>query len=65
LSKDSKRSLELQGGIYTSEEAAEFIARPFARDAVQLRCWDDLAKCAGRKTPDLEYYLTLAARCAL
>ena len=64
LSPDSKCSLELQGGIYTDEEAAKFIAQAYAHDAVKLRRWDDRAKVAGAKTPDLEYYLKIAALCA-
>ena len=47
LSADSKRSLALQGGIFTPEEAAAFIAQPYAADAVRVRLWDDLAKVAG------------------
>ena len=65
LSEDSQRSLELQGGIFTPEQAARFIAQPYARDAVALRRWDDLAKRAGCKTPALEHYLDIAARAAL
>jgi phosphonate degradation associated HDIG domain protein len=64
LSQDSRRSLELQGGIYSAEEAARFIAQPYAQDAVNLRRWDDSAKVAGCSTPDLEHYLSLAAQCA-
>lgn len=63
LSEDSKRSLELQGGTYSAEDAEKFIAQPFALDAVKLRRWDDLAKAAGRKTPDLKHYLDIAAAC--
>ena len=65
LSEDSKRSLELQGGVYSPGEAAKFIAQPFARDAVDLRRWDDAAKAAHCSTPDLEHYLSLAAKCAV
>jgi phosphonate degradation associated HDIG domain protein len=64
LSQDSKRSLELQGGRYGAEEAEKFIVQPYAQDAVKLRRWDDLAKVAGIKTPDLAHYLEIAARCA-
>jgi phosphonate degradation associated HDIG domain protein len=64
LSEDSKRSLVLQGGIYTREEAAEFIGQEHALDAVNLRRWDDLAKQAGRCTPDLEHFLAIANKCA-
>ena len=64
LSVDSKRSLELQGGMFAPGAAEKFIAQPHARDAVRLRRWDDLAKVAGLKTPDLEHFLKLAAQCA-
>lgn len=64
LSEDSKRSLELQGGVFTAVEARAFIARPFAADAVKLRRWDDLAKTAGAATPPLSHYLARAARVA-
>ena len=65
LSDDSKRSLELQGGIFSGDEAQVFIAQPHAQDAVQLRLWDDLAKDAGRSTPSLAHYLERAQRCSL
>ena len=65
LSEDSRRSLELQGGIYRAEDAAKFIAQPYAQDAVRLRRWDDLAKVAGVKTPDLKHYLEIAAQATL
>lgn len=64
LSDDSKRSLQLQGGVFTAEQAAAFINRPGAADAVQLRLWDDLAKTAGAATPPLSHFLTRARRCA-
>jgi phosphonate degradation associated HDIG domain protein len=62
LSADSVRSLELQGGIFSDEQAREFAARPHAEDAVRLRRWDDLAKVAGKPTPDLDHYLQLVER---
>jgi len=65
LSVDSKRSLQLQGGIYTPEQAQAFIAQPGAQDAVRLRRWDDQAKQAGRPTPDLPHFLHHVRRCAL
>jgi phosphonate degradation associated HDIG domain protein len=64
LSDDSKRSLELQGGVFTSAEADRFIAQPYAADAVRLRVWDDRAKVAGTATPAARHYLDLAARVA-
>jgi predicted HD phosphohydrolase len=44
LSQESVRTLALQGGPMTPEQAAEFEALPFARDAVAVRRWDDEAK---------------------
>ncbi|MEJ8571970.1 phosphonate degradation HD-domain oxygenase [Microbaculum marinum] len=54
LSPASVSSLNVQGGPFTDAEAAGFIALPFARDAVRLRVWDDLAKDTGARTPALE-----------
>jgi phosphonate degradation associated HDIG domain protein len=65
LSDDSRRSLELQGGIFFAEETHAFIARTHAQEAVQLRLWDDLAKDANRATPPLAHYLECARRCSL
>lgn len=65
LSADSKRSLELQGGIFNAAEADTFFARPHASDAVRLRLWDDLAKVAGATTPPIDRYLALAERLTL
>ena len=65
LSEDSKRSLELQGGIFTDDEAQRFIAQPHAAEAVQLRLWDDQAKAAQKATPPLSHYLARAQRCML
>ena len=65
LSDDSKRSLALQGGIFSAEQAAAFIDQSGARDAVMLRQWDDLAKQADLATPPLSHFLARAARCAL
>jgi phosphonate degradation associated HDIG domain protein len=64
LSEDSKRSLELQGGVFTAAQARAFISQPFAADAVRLRRWDDLAKVEGAATPPFAHYLAVAARVA-
>jgi phosphonate degradation associated HDIG domain protein len=64
LSDDSKRSLELQGGIFDAAQAAAFLAQPGARDAVMLRQWDDLAKQEDWHTPSLAHFMARAARCA-
>jgi phosphonate degradation associated HDIG domain protein len=57
LSADSKRSLVLQGGVFSAADAAGFIARPHAKDAVRLRLWDDLAKVPGAPTPPLAHFV--------
>ena len=65
LSDDSKRSLELQGGIFSAEQAAQFIGQENAAEAVLLRLWDDQAKSADMVTPPLAHYLARARRCML
>ncbi len=64
LSADSKRSLALQGGVFSEAQAQAFMHRAGAADAVRLRIWDDLAKSQGLKTPELEHFLARARRCA-
>ena len=64
LSNDSKRSLELQGGVYSAPEAETFAAKPYARDAMRVRRWDDQAKVQGKATPNLDHYLDVVSRCA-
>jgi len=56
LSPASVQSLQLQGGAFTEAEALAFEQRPFAREAVRLRRWDDLAKVPGMRVPGLEHY---------
>lgn len=65
LSPASKRSLELQGGVYSQEEAQAFIAQPYAPDAVKLRRWDDLAKVKDRETPSLPHFVDYLRACCL
>jgi phosphonate degradation associated HDIG domain protein len=65
LSEDSKRSLALQGGVFDAGEAAAFMARPGAADAVRVRVWDDLAKSPSMPTPPLAHFLERARRVAL
>ena len=64
LSDDSKRSLLLQGGIFSDVEAAHFITLPGAHGAVSLRLWDDRAKDAHKLTPPLSHFMQRAKRCA-
>lgn len=65
LSADSQRSLALQGGVFDAAQAAAFIARPAAAEAVRVRLWDDLAKAENARTPTLAHFLARARRCAL
>ena len=65
LSEDSKRSLTLQGGIFSREETQAFLARPHAEDAMRVRRWDDAAKVPGAVTPPISRYLDIASRCAV
>jgi phosphonate degradation associated HDIG domain protein len=65
LSEDSRRSLRLQGGVFSEEQAQTFILQATARQAVSVRVWDDLAKQPGLRTPSLEHFLERAARCAI
>jgi phosphonate degradation associated HDIG domain protein len=64
LSEDSKRSLKLQGGVFSAEQAERFIRQPHAADAVKVRLWDDAAKTAGARTPDLAHFEPVLRACA-
>jgi phosphonate degradation associated HDIG domain protein len=57
LSPASKHSLELQGGIFDDNQAKAFFAKPFAKEAVTVRRFDDLAKVKGKVVPSLSHYL--------
>ena len=65
LSEDSKRSLELQGGVFSAAEAERFIAQPHAAEAVRVRLWDDAAKTRGAATPDLAHFEPLLREASL
>jgi phosphonate degradation associated HDIG domain protein len=65
LSPASQRSLALQGGTFSEEEAAAFIAQPFATDAVALRRWDDLAKDPAATPPGWAHYVAVLERASL
>jgi len=56
LSEASKISLKAQGGPFTKDEAEEFIKKPFMKEAVELRRFDDQAKVLNKKTPNLEHF---------
>jgi phosphonate degradation associated HDIG domain protein len=65
LSEDSQRSLRLQGGVFDAAQAAAFIARPGAQEAIRVRVWDDLAKAPQAHTPPLSHFLGRARLVAL
>jgi [1-hydroxy-2-(trimethylamino)ethyl]phosphonate dioxygenase len=56
LSAASVRSLELQGGPFSAEEATAFHSIAYADDAIRIRLWDDAAKEPGVQTLPLEHY---------
>lgn len=56
LSAGSVRTLELQGGPFTADEAVEFAAQPYADDGVRVRRWDEGGKVVGAETPDLAHF---------
>ena len=59
LSPESVRTLALQGGPMTPEQAAAFEALPFARDAVAVRRWDDEAKDPAVTPPAFAHFRPL------
>ncbi len=59
LSPSSVQSLALQGGPASAEEAAQFEALEWYREAVQLRRWDDAAKDPHLAVPPLSDYRAL------
>jgi gamma-butyrobetaine dioxygenase len=59
LSTESVRTLALQGGPMTPDQAAAFEALPCARDAVAVRRWDDQAKDPAVSPPDLAHFAPL------
>jgi len=65
LSEDSRRSLKLQGGIFTAGQMQAFMAKPNAAEAIRVRRWDDQAKIPGAQTPSLRHFLETVGRCAL
>ena len=62
LSRGSKHTLALQGGIMTPEEAARAAAHPWWPDAVCLRRWDDEAKIVGKPTRPLSAWEALVRK---
>jgi gamma-butyrobetaine dioxygenase len=63
LSPVSLKTLGLQGGPMTAQEADAFEALPGFADAVALRRWDEAGKNPCLDTPDLDHFLEIAGRC--
>jgi gamma-butyrobetaine dioxygenase len=59
LSPESVRTLALQGGPMTPEQATAFEALPYARDAVAVRRWDDEAKDPAATPPEFACFAAL------
>ena len=59
LSKASKVSLNLQGGIFDDKEAKEFENTKFFQSAIKLRKFDEDAKKAGLKIKSITDYKNL------
>jgi predicted HD phosphohydrolase len=49
----------LQGGLFSPQEVAIFLSLPYAKEAIQLRRWDEAAKIPERSTPSLADFLTI------
>ena len=61
LSPESVRTLVLQGGPMTPEQAAAFETLPYARDAVAVRRWDDQGKDPAVTPPGFGHFEPLLA----
>ncbi|MDZ7811670.1 MAG: HD domain-containing protein [Ideonella sp.] len=64
LSEDSRRSLTLQGGPMNEAERLNFLSRPFARESMRLRHWDDAAKMPHYPTLPFAQLWASVERCA-
>ena len=65
LSPASIWSLKLQGGPFVASNRDEFIKRPFAAEAVNLRRWDESAKIYGLQTPNLAHFRPYVEACLI
>ena len=63
LSKDSIRSLALQGGPMAPADVASYLASPHAEAATALRRFDEAAKEKGLETPGVAHFLPCIAAC--
>lgn len=65
LSAASRTSLQLQGGVFSAEQAEAFSRLPHSLAAARLRRYDDQAKVPGKVVPELGYYREHLASVAL
>ena len=63
LSEVSLKTLGIQGGPMSVEEADRFQALPGFDAAVAVRRWDERGKDPYMPTPDLEHFMQIAAEC--
>ncbi|WP_395711265.1 HD domain-containing protein [Reyranella sp.] len=63
LSPDSVRSLALQGGPMSADEAEDFRRHPQFTEAVRLRRYDEAAKDPRARTPDFDHFLRHVPAC--
>ncbi|MFO1085321.1 MAG: phosphodiesterase [Reyranellaceae bacterium] len=63
LSSDSVRSLALQGGPMSAEEAEAFQRHPQFAEAVRLRRYDEAAKDPRARTADFDHFLRHVPAC--
>lgn len=62
LSEASQRSLQLQGGVMSDDEAVAFEQNPHGEAAARLRRYDDAGKIKDLTMPELESYRSLLER---
>tara|TARA_B100000686_G_C16785150_1_gene974696 strand:+ start:1255 stop:1797 length:543 start_codon:yes stop_codon:yes gene_type:complete len=59
LSKASKTSLKIQGGVMSDQEAQEFLLQRFYNDAITIRKYDDSGKLPNIKIKKIHDYRDL------
>ena len=59
LSEASVKTLALQGGPMSAQEAAEFRRHPHFKEAIRVRLWDEAAKAPDMPVPGFEHYTAL------
>ena len=62
LSEASRKTLEFQGGMMTTEEAEAFEKDPLFSEIILMRKWDEQAKTQGKPIPDLSHFHELIVR---